>query len=75
MKLRNPTLFRVIYHGHQSDGTDGAQTPMRGGCSYHSLDNIRPPPAKDLIDDVEEESDDDGYTQRPNPRSFPMTKS
>jgi hypothetical protein len=75
MKLSNPTLFCVVYRGQQADGTDGAQTPMRGGRSYLPLDDILPPPAEDMIDDIGEESDDDGETRRPNPRSFPTTKT
>jgi hypothetical protein len=75
MKLCSPTLFCVIYRGQQADGTDGAQTPMRGGRSYLPLDDILPPPAEDIIDDIREESDDDGKMWRPNPRSFPTTKT
>jgi len=75
MKLSNPTRLCVVYRGQQADRTDGAQTPMRGGRSYHPLDNILPPPAEDMIDDIGEESDDDVETRRPNPRSFPTTKT
>jgi len=75
MKLSNPTLFCVVYHGQQADGTDGAQTPMRGGHSYLPLDDILPPPTEDMIDDIGEESDDDREMRRPNPRSFPTTKT
>jgi len=75
MKLSNPTLFCVVYRGQQADRTDGAQTPMRGGRSYLPLNNILPPPAEDMIDDIEEESDDDGETWCPNPRSSPTTKT
>jgi len=75
MKLSNPTLFCVVYRGQQADGTDGAQTPMRGGRSYLPLDDILPPPADDMINDIGEESDDDGEMRRPNPRSFPTMKT
>jgi len=75
MKLSNPTLFWVVYRGQQANCTDGAQTPMLGGRSYLPLDDILPPPAEDMIDNIGEESDDDGETQRPNPRSFPTTKT
>jgi hypothetical protein len=75
MKLSNPTLFCIVYHGQQADGTDGAQMPMRGGLSYLPLDNIHPPPAEDMMDYIREESDDDGEMRRPNPRSFLTTKS
>jgi len=75
MKLSNPTVLCVVYRGQQADGTDGAQTPMRGGRSYLPPDDILPPPAEDMIVDIREESDDDGETRRPNPRSFPMTKT
>jgi len=53
----------------------GAQTHMHGGRSYLALDDILPPPAEDMMDDVWEEWDDDGETQRPNPRNFPKTES
>ena len=75
LELSNPTLFCVIDRGQQADGTDGAQTPMRGGHSYLPLDDIFPPPAEDMIDDIGEESDDDGVTRCPNPRSFPTMKT
>jgi hypothetical protein len=75
MKLSNPTLFCVVYRGQHADNTVGAQTPMLGGRSYLPLDDILPPPAEDMIDDIGEESDDDGETRRPNPRSFPTTKT
>ena len=75
MKKSKPTLVCVVYRGQQADGTDGAQTPMRGGLSYLPLDDILPPPAKDMIDHIGEELDDDGETRCPNPRSFPMMKT
>jgi len=75
MKLSNPTLFCFVYRGQQANGTDGAQTPMCGGCGYLPLDDILAPPAKDMIDDIREELDDDGETRRPNARSFPTTKT
>jgi len=75
IKLSNPTLFCIVYRGQQADGTDGAQTPMRGGRSYLPLDDILPPPAEDMIDDIGEELDDDDETRRANPRSFPTTKT
>jgi len=75
IKLSNPTLFCIISHGQQADGTAGAQTPMCSGRSYLPLHDIVPPPAKDMIDDIGEELDDDGETWRPNPRSFPTMKA
>jgi len=75
MKLSNPTLFCVVYRVQEADGTDGAQTSTRGGRSYLPLDDILPPPAEDIINDIGEESDDDGKTRRPNPRSFLTTKT
>jgi len=74
MRLRNPTLFCVVYRGQQANGTDGAQMPMRGGRSYFPLDDILQPPAEDMIDDIGEESDNDGVTRRPPPGSFVTTK-
>jgi len=75
MKLSNPTLFCFVYRGQQADGTDGAQTPMRGCRSNHPLDDILPAPAEDMINDIGEESDYDGETCHPDPRSFLMTKT
>jgi hypothetical protein len=45
------------------------------GPSYIPLDDILPHPAEDMIDDTGEESDDDGETEHPKPRSFPTTKT
>jgi len=49
--------------------------PMCGGRSYLPLYDILRPPAKDMIDDIREQSDDDGETRRPNPRILPMMKT
>jgi len=75
MKLLNQTLCWVIYCGQQADGTAGSQTPMRGGRIYLPLDQIFPPPAEEMINNIGGESDDDGETWSPNPRPFPMTKT
>jgi hypothetical protein len=75
MILSNPTLFRIVHRGQQADSTDGAQMPTRGRRSYLPLDEILPPPAEDMIDDIGEESDDDGETGCPNPRIFQTTKT
>jgi len=48
---------------------------MRGGRNYLPVDDILPPSAKDMIDDIGEELDDVGETRHPNPRSFPTMKS
>jgi hypothetical protein len=71
MILRNRIIRWVVYYGQQADTTAGAQTPMNGGRSYLPLDDILPPPAKNMIKNIREESDDDGEKQRPNSRSFP----
>jgi len=47
---------------------------MRGGRSYHPLDDIPPPATEDMMDDMGEESDVNGETRCPNPNSFPTTK-
>jgi hypothetical protein len=44
MTLYNPTPFHIVYHGLQADGTDGAQSLMRGGHTYLPLGDILPPP-------------------------------
>jgi len=75
MKLCNPMLFCVVYRCQRADVRAGAQTPMHGGRSYLSLDNLLAPPAKDMIDNIGEESHDDGEMRHPNPRSFPMRKT
>jgi len=75
MKFSNVTLFGVVYRSQQTDGTAGAHTPMRGYRSYLPLDDIPPPPAKDMIDDIGEELDDDAEMWCPNPRLFPTTKT
>jgi hypothetical protein len=73
IELSNPMLFCVMYHGQHADGTDGAQTLMRGGLSDLPLDEILPPSAEDMIDIIGDESDDDGETRRPYPRDFLTT--
>jgi len=55
MKSNTPTLFCIIYCGQHTDSTSGSQMPRRGGCSYVPLDNILPPLAKEMIDDIREE--------------------
>jgi len=75
MKVNNPTLFCVVHHCQQADGTAGAQMHMRGGRSYHALDNILPPPTEHMIDNIKKESDDDAEMQCLYAISFPMTKT
>ena len=55
MKLINPTHFYVVYHGQHANGTSGAQMRMLGGHSYLPLDEILPPPAENMIDNIKEE--------------------
>jgi len=52
MKSSNPTRCCVIYCGQQADGTAGAEMPIRGGRSNCPLDDILPPPAKNMMDDI-----------------------
>jgi hypothetical protein len=66
MKLCNPPLFCVVYRGQQADGTNGTKTPMSVGRSYLTLDDILPPPPKDTMNDIGQESDEDGETRHPN---------
>ena len=75
MNLSSPTLFCVIYCGQQANSTAGALVPIRGGGSDLALDDARTPTTKELLNDIAEELDDDGVTRRPNPRSFPMSKT
>ena len=75
MKFNTPILFGIVYHGQQADGTAGTKRPIHGGCSYHPLDDILPPPPTNRIDHIGEESDNDAERHRQNPRSFPMTKT
>lgn len=75
MRFHNTMHFCVIYHGQQADGTSGAQTLLHGGRSYNLLDDILPPPAKSIINDIGEVLDDDGQTRCPHPRNFQTTKT
>ena len=59
MKFNNPILFGIVYCGKQADGTAGSQMPMYSGCSYVPVDDILPPVAENMINDIREESDDD----------------
>jgi hypothetical protein len=76
MKSSNPIPFCVIHHGQQANGTSCAQTPFPSGRSYLVLDDILPPSAEDVINNIREQSDDDDDDARhPNPRSFPTMKT
>jgi len=75
MKSNNPKLVCIVYRGQQADGTFGTQMPMHGGPSYLLLDDILPPPAEDMINDIGDEPDDDTERRHPDPGSFPMTKT
>jgi hypothetical protein len=75
MKLSNLLAFNMIYRGQQADGTDGAQMPKSGGCSYLPLNDIILPSAEHTIEAIGDELDDDHETQRRNPRSFRTTKT
>jgi len=48
---------------------------MCGGRSYLPLDDILPPPAKDMICHVREVSENDAETWHPYPRSFLTVKT
>jgi hypothetical protein len=67
-------LFCFIDCSETADSIADAQMPMDGGRSYLPLDNIRSPPAEDMMNDNGAQSDDDGDTWHANSRSFPMTK-
>jgi len=54
MRLSNPTLCCIVLGGQQADGTAGAQTAMGGGHSNLHPNDILPPPAVDIIDDIGE---------------------
>jgi hypothetical protein len=43
---------------------------MRCVHSYHLLDNLIPPPAEDMIENIGEKSEDDSEMEHLNPRSF-----
>jgi hypothetical protein len=75
MKLCNPTLFSIVHRTQQADGTAGGQPTMNGTSSYLALIDIPLPLAKDMIDDIGEETGDDGVMRRPHRRSFPKTKT
>jgi len=75
MNSSNPTPMCLVYCSQQADTTAGAQTHMRGGRSYIPLDDILHAAAEDMIDNIGEQSDDDGETWRLKPRSFPTTKT
>jgi len=48
---------------------------MSGGHSYFPLDDLLPPPAEDMINDIREKSDVDAEMPCSNPRGFPTTKT
>jgi hypothetical protein len=47
---------------------------MRGGCSYLPQDDIFPPPAKDIIDNVKEELNKQGEMRCAHRLNFLMMK-
>jgi len=73
VQFNEPTLYHVIYCGQQADGTSSTQTLMPGGDSYGPLDDSLLAPAKDMMDNIGEESDADAETRHANPRSFRTT--
>jgi len=75
MRLSNPTLFCIVFGGQQADGTSGAQTAMGGGHSNLHPNDILPPPAEDIIDDIGEDLDDDAEMRHLNQRNLRTTKS
>jgi len=74
-KIEQPNDLCIVDRGQEVNGTVGAEMPMHGDRSSISLDDILPPPAEDIIDNIREELDDDGVTWRPNLRSFQTTKT
>jgi len=52
LELINPQLFCIIYTRQRAVGTPGTSTSIYGGCSYLCLDDILPPPAEDMIDNI-----------------------
>jgi hypothetical protein len=48
---------------------------MGGGRCYLPQDDIVPPPAEDMIDDIREKLGVDRYTRHPKPSSFKTTKT
>ena len=75
MKLLNTIRFCGLHRGQQTDSTSCAQSPIHGGRSYIPLDDILHPPAKDMINNIVEESDDDAEIRCPTPRHRPTTKT
>jgi hypothetical protein len=71
MKLCNPTLFYVVYSGTQANASWGGQIPIHGGRSVILLDDILPPPAHGIIEDIGEKSDKEHVFPRLNPRCSP----
>jgi len=74
LKLKNWTLCWVIYFGQLAYCTSGTQMPMCGGLRYLLLDDILPPPAKDMINDIREKSDTDADLRHPHPLRFRAIK-
>jgi len=75
VEIEQPDHRCVMYCSQQADGVAGVQMLMHGGHSYIPFDDMLPPPAKDMIDDMGEELNDDAETWHPNPRCIPTTKT
>jgi hypothetical protein len=52
MKLYNPTVVYVIYHGQRADGTGAAHIPMHGCRTYISPVDIIPYQSDDMSNDI-----------------------
>jgi len=52
MKYHKPRYLFVIYRTHHANGQSGAQTAMCGAFEYFAVDDILPPPAEDMINNI-----------------------
>lgn len=74
MNLNNLKLFHVIHRGQQANSIPCHELHISSGCSYHAPDVNLSPPAKDIIDNIGDNSNDDPVMHHPNQRSFPTMK-
>jgi hypothetical protein len=62
-KFYNSKRLCFVNGGQQDDGTADGQTLIHAAHSNLPLDEILPPPAEDMINDMWEESKDNAETQ------------
>lgn len=73
--MKHPKAFYGVYCGQQGDSTSATEMPMRGAHIDLPQDDILPPPAENVTDDIGEELHNAAEMRLPTPTSFQTTKT